>query len=112
MQLREGVEVGHGSAGGMQVFTQDPAQQKVYHLRRNWRPGVVYMDDDSEYGPTEFEPDEARALAAALLRAADEAEGRKPSSAERDLLDFISRAGWDGSDMVRALVNEVRREGK
>jgi hypothetical protein len=76
MKLREGVEVAHGAAGGMQVFTQDPAQQKVYYLRRNWRPGVVYMDSNDEYGPAEFEPQEARALAAALIRAADEAEGK------------------------------------
>lgn len=56
-------------------------------------------------------PDEARELAAALLRAADEAEGvERPSdgSAERNLLDFISRVGWDGTNMVSAVVKETR----
>jgi hypothetical protein len=41
-------------------------------------PGIVYEFDGAsdEYGPTEFTPTQARAKAAALLRAADEAEGR------------------------------------
>ncbi|MFI7096376.1 hypothetical protein [Streptomyces lydicus] len=41
------------------------------------KPGIVYEFDGSsgEYGPTEFAPAQARAKAAALLRAADEAEG-------------------------------------
>jgi hypothetical protein len=39
-------------------------------------PGVVYDFDGAsgEYGPTEFTPAQARAKAAALIRAADEAE--------------------------------------
>lgn len=40
------------------------------------RAGVVYNFHDSsdEYGPTEYSPTQARALAAALLQAADEAD--------------------------------------
>jgi hypothetical protein len=42
------------------------------------KPGIVYDFDGAagEYGPTEFTPTQARDKAAALLRAADEAEGR------------------------------------
>ncbi|MFF1417567.1 hypothetical protein [Streptomyces sp. NPDC058280] len=56
----------------------------------------------------EFSPERARAVAAAILRAADEAEGAKPGTAERNLLDFIGRAGWDGTAMVSAVVAETR----
>jgi len=74
--------------------------------------GVVYDFDDAsgEYGPTEFTPAQARAKAAALLQAADEADGRKPGAAERDLLEFIDRAGWDGTAMVSAVVAETRNK--
>lgn len=44
---------------------------------RPWmKPGVVYNFDGAsdEYGPVEYTPAQARELAAALLRAADEAE--------------------------------------
>jgi hypothetical protein len=44
--------------------------------RLAWTPGNVYVDDPSEYEPSEFSPDGARDLAAALVYAADEAEGR------------------------------------
>src|SRR5690606_21370264 len=55
-------------------------------------------------------PAQARELAAALLRAADEAEGREPVGAERDLLDFIDRAGWDGTALVAKHRQHVRDE--
>jgi hypothetical protein len=40
------------------------------------KPGIVYDFDggSDEYGPAEFTPTQAREKAAALLRAADEAE--------------------------------------
>ncbi|MEU7243353.1 hypothetical protein [Streptomyces sparsogenes] len=57
-----------------------------------------------------FSPARARELAAALLRAADEAEERTPSTPERDLLAFLSRAGWDGTDMVAAVRAQIVRE--
>ncbi|WP_150135851.1 hypothetical protein [Streptomyces hyaluromycini] len=44
------------------------------------------------------------------LRAADEAEGREPVGAERDLLDFFERAGWDGTALVAAHRQHVRDE--
>ncbi|MFE6493357.1 hypothetical protein [Streptomyces sp. NPDC057748] len=50
-------------------------------VRESWqrpltRPGTVYVDDHSdEHGPAEYTAAEARELAAALIRAADEAEG-------------------------------------
>lgn len=50
--------------------------------RPNTRPGVIYVNDGSgEYPPLEFNATSARALAAALLRAADEAEGVRPGGA-------------------------------
>lgn len=50
-------------------------------------PGVVYDFDGAsdEYGPTEYTPAQARAKAAALLRAADEAEGVPPRITLRDV---------------------------
>lgn len=74
----------------------------------------VYMHTDAnDSGPgrsADMPPSQARELAAALLRAADEAEGRTSSTPERDLLTFIDRAGWDGTDMVAAVRAQVARE--
>ncbi|MEU1254847.1 hypothetical protein ABZ445_16365 [Streptomyces chartreusis] len=72
--------------------------------------GRVVLDVNEGPHAQHFDPFHARALAAALLRAADEAEGREPVGAERNLLDFIDRAGWDGTALVSAHRQYVRDE--
>lgn len=72
--------------------------------------GVWVEDDSAEDGAPSLRlpTADARQMAAALLRAADEADGHQPTTAERSLLDFIDRAGWDGTAMVSAVVTETR----
>lgn len=55
------------------------------------KPGIVYEFDgaEDEYGPGEFTPAQARAKAVALLRAADEAEGRERRSALDHVVDIL-----------------------
>lgn len=76
------------------------------------RSGEVYVSAGTRVRPGAawIPPAQARELAAALLRAADEAEGREPVGAERNLLDFIERAGWDGSALVSAHRQQIRDE--
>jgi hypothetical protein len=101
-------EIGRDGASSLEVsvFTREEGMSEYY------KPGVVYQGHphDDEYPEMEFTPAQARELAAALRRAADEAEGRKPVGAERDLLDFIDRAGWDGTALVASHRQYVRDE--
>ncbi|MGW2950721.1 hypothetical protein [Streptomyces eurythermus] len=74
---------------------------------------VLVLADETiaeDVGTVEFSPTRARELAVALLRAADEAEGREADGAEKDLLDFFRRTGWDGADLVAAHRQQVRNE--
>lgn len=72
--------------------------------------GVWVADDAEEDGAPSLRLtlSDARRMAAALLRAADEAEGAEPGEAEKDLLGFIDRVGYDGTAMVSAVVKETR----
>jgi hypothetical protein len=85
--------------GGATVRVQ--AQSGAVRLRAE-------ADDSYDAVCASYAPAQARELAGALLRAADEAEGREPVGAERDLLEFIDRAGWDGTAMVSAVIAETR----
>ncbi|MFG3014374.1 hypothetical protein ACGFZB_28930 [Streptomyces cinerochromogenes] len=71
---------------------------------------AISAGNKCDRGPAWLTPTGARELAAALLRAADEAEGREPAGAERDLLDFFERTGWDGTALVAAHRQHVRDE--
>ena len=91
-------------------------------------PGVVYDFDGAsdEYGPTEYTPAQARAKAAALLRAADEAEGREPVGALAHIMavldmqydadeiaedpSILTQIRADAERMVRMVRNEVADE--
>lgn len=88
---------------------------------RNGTDSTVWVEDgeinvstySGDYAPgavAYYTPAQARELAGVLLRAAGEAEGRKPVDAERDLMDFIGRAGWDGTALVAAHRQHVRDE--
>lgn len=58
------------------------------------KPGIVYTLDGAvdEYGPVEYTPAQARGLAAALLQAADEAEGVKPRITLKDIPEDLPPA--------------------
>lgn len=60
---------------GFTVFTAlEATSVRHWSGALSWEPGKVYLDDPSEYEPIELDPTQARALAAALLRGAEEAE--------------------------------------
>lgn len=67
----------HAEVGGYTVFTApgDGAMAMHWTGLQRWTSGNVYIDNGGEHAPDEYSPAEARELAAALLRAADEAEG-------------------------------------
>ncbi|MDX2575953.1 hypothetical protein PV332_10725 [Streptomyces scabiei] len=66
--------------GDVSVFTREEGMHEYY------KPGIVYQGHpyDGEYPEFGYTPEQARELAAALSRAADEAE-EKPSNACRIL---------------------------
>lgn len=72
----EGTDI-HAEVEGYAVFTApDWATSMHWSGLQEWRRGTVYVDPPGEFAPDEFTPTQARELAAALLRAADEAEGK------------------------------------
>ncbi|MFF4478743.1 hypothetical protein ACFY1A_17245 [Streptomyces sp. NPDC001520] len=91
----------------MQTEIKDTAGDSILVGASEDHVRLVTMD---RWWNADYAPAQARELAAALLRAADEAEDRAPSTPERDLLAFLGRAGWDGTDMVAALRVQVVKE--
>jgi hypothetical protein len=114
-------EIGRDGASSLEVsvFTREEGMSEYY------KPGVVYQGHphDDEYPEMEFTPAQARELAAALLRAADEAEGRTGTdmSAEEivvrskvaDELEALPRyndnADWCAHIGYRQAVDTARR---
>lgn len=68
----------HADVCGYTVFTASGFTAMAHWSGlQEWRPGKVYVDNGGEHAPDEWSPAQARELAAALLRAADEAEGKR-----------------------------------
>jgi hypothetical protein len=91
------------------VFTGDAEPNPYY------RTGSVYQghQHDGEYPEFEYTPAQARELAAALLRAADEAEGREPTGAlARTVAVLESKHDPDEFADDPSLYAEVRGEAE
>jgi hypothetical protein len=100
----------HAEVAGYSVFTA-PEWATGLHWSglQEWRRGTVYFDDPGEFAPNWFTPAQARELAAALLRAADETEG-KPT--ERRGTWKIPPAGPEGTRRTAANLDGSRPENQ
>ncbi|MGW1547456.1 hypothetical protein [Streptomyces sp. NPDC002346] len=80
------------------------------------KPGIVYDFNGAsgEYGPTEYTPAQARALAAALARAADDAEGGEPPNGALERTVAILEYQYDPDEYADdpSLYGQVRTEAE